>query len=221
MRRLTFVAWGTGIAVALLRARTWQLTWGATREEAVGLLDGDGFFPDAQVCATRGISIDAPAAEVWPWIAQLGQERSGFYSYVALENLVGCQIHDPGTIEPAWQNVEVGDPFLLHPDVALEVAAVRPGEALVLRGVEDPGTDRPMGYGYTWAFVLQDQPDGSSRLLVRERYRSGGGFGPRLAFEALTAVSFVMTQKTLREIKRRVEAARVSNGIVGSPAGDS
>ena len=221
MRRLTFVAAGIGLAAALVRARRWQLTWGVTREEAMGWLDGDALFPDAQVCATRGIGIDAPAAEVWPWIAQLGQERAGFYSYVALENLIGCRIHDPGRIEPAWQHLEVGDPFLLHPDVALEVAAVRPGEALVVRGVEDSGTDRPMGYGYSWAFVLQDQQDGSSRLLVRERYLADGAPWQRLAFEALTAVSFVMTQKTLREIKRRVEAARMSSGVVGSPVGGS
>lgn len=219
MRRRTFAVAGICLAAALVRARRWQLTWGATREEATGWLEGDGILPEAQVCATRGIGIDAPAADVWPWIAQLGQGRSGFYSYVALENLIGCQIQDPGTIEPAWQHVEVGDPFLLHPDVALEVAVVRPGEALVLRGVEETGTDRPVRYGYTWAFVLQDRPDGSSRLLVRERYLAEGGPGLRLAFEALTAISFVMTQKTLREIKRRVESARGYSGVVGSPVG--
>ena len=35
----------------------------------------------------------AAAAEVWPWIAQLGQGRGGFYSYDILENLLGCDIH--------------------------------------------------------------------------------------------------------------------------------
>jgi hypothetical protein len=37
-------------------------------------------------------------------------------------------------IEPAWQDPQVGDPFRLHPEVALEVVAVAPGHALVVRG---------------------------------------------------------------------------------------
>jgi hypothetical protein len=37
----------------------------------------------------RAVSVRAGDG-VWPWMAQLGQGRGGFYSYDALENLAGC-----------------------------------------------------------------------------------------------------------------------------------
>lgn len=33
----------------------------------------------------RGVTIHATADDVWPWLAQLGQDRVGFYSYDWLE----------------------------------------------------------------------------------------------------------------------------------------
>jgi hypothetical protein len=52
--------------------------------------------------------------------------------------------------------------------------------------------------------VLRDEPDGTSRLLVRERYAYTR---PRARFivEPVEAVSFVMTQKMLRGIRDRAE----------------
>ena len=40
-------------------------------------------MPD--LTATRAVTVCAPAGQVWPWIAQLGQGRGGFYSYDWLE----------------------------------------------------------------------------------------------------------------------------------------
>ena len=51
-------------------------------------LPGDGVVPGATAQQTRAIGIDAPAERVWPWLAQIGQDRAGFYSYDVLENLV-------------------------------------------------------------------------------------------------------------------------------------
>jgi hypothetical protein len=30
---------------------------------------------------TRAVKIDAPVGAVWPWLAQIGPDRGGFYSY--------------------------------------------------------------------------------------------------------------------------------------------
>ena len=113
--------------------------------------------------------IRAPAAEVWPWIAQLGQGRGGLYSYDALENLVACDIHSADHIVASWQAVSVGDAFLLHPEVALRAAALEPGRAPVIRGGAPMG-DTPPPYDFTWAFQLRERFDGVTRLVVRERY---------------------------------------------------
>ena len=56
-------------------------------------LPGDELMRRADLTATRAITIRADADAVWPWIAQLGQGRGGFYSYDRLENLLGCDIH--------------------------------------------------------------------------------------------------------------------------------
>jgi hypothetical protein len=73
-----------------LALRPWFLHWGATNEEIKKALPGDELCPEAASMATRAVTIHAPAEEVWPWIAQIGQDRGGFYSYSWLENLVGA-----------------------------------------------------------------------------------------------------------------------------------
>ena len=92
----------------------------------------------------------------------------------------------------------------LYPDGPLDVAAVEPGRALVLRGGVRMGRVAPP-YDFTWAFVLGDQPDGATRLLVRERYAYSKWWAPLLV-EPAAAASFVMTQKMLRGIRDRAES---------------
>lgn len=166
-------------------------------------LSGDELIVRADLTATRAITVRAAAAEVWPWIARLGQGRGGFYSYDLLENLLGCDIHSTDRIAPEWQHVAVGNEIRLAPKVPLIVTTSEPGRALVLRGGVPMGDTAPP-YDFTWSFVLRDQPDRTTRLLVRERYeylRSWTG----LLVEPVEAVSFLMTQKMLRGIRDRAE----------------
>jgi hypothetical protein len=65
----------------------------------------------------------------------------------------------------------------------------------------------PPPYDFTWAFVVCGQPGGTTRLLVRERYRYTRGWAP-LVVEPAAAVSFVMTRKMLRGIRDRAEVAQ-------------
>ena len=194
-----------GAAVLYVRfVRPWHLRWGATEEEARAALPGDDALSHPDLQATRAITVSASAEDVWPWIAQLGQGRGGFYSYDALENLVGVDIHSVDRIVPEWQDVAVGDPFRLAPQVALEVIAVEPRRALVVRGAVPMGEALAAPYDFVWAFVLHAGPDGTTRLLVRERYRYTRRWAPLLV-EPVEAISFVMTQKMLRGIRDRVE----------------
>jgi hypothetical protein len=180
-----------------------HLRWGATSEEAGGALPGDDVVPEADLVATRAVTIGTTADRVWPWIAQLGQGRGGFYSYDALENLFGCDIHSADRIVAGWQDVAVGDEVRLAPEVALRVAALDRGRSLVLSGGVPTGAAGPP-YDFSWAFALRDRPDGATRLLIRERYRYTRSWAPLLA-EPVEAISFVMHQEMLRGIKRRAE----------------
>lgn len=198
-----------GVAAAyLLVARPWHLRWGATDQEATGPLPGDDLIATPQLSATRAITVRVTAERVWPWIAQMGQGRGGLYSYDALENLVGCAMHSADRIVPAWQVVAVGDAVKLHPEVSLMVAAVEPGRALVLRGGVPMGATAPP-YDFTWAFVLMARPDGTTRLVARERYAYTRRWAP-LLIEPVEAVSFVMSQKMLRGIRDRAERTAAS-----------
>jgi hypothetical protein len=187
----------------LILLRPKQLRWGASDEEVAGVLPGDNLVANADLTATRGITIRSPA-DVWPWIAQLGQGRGGLYSYDTLENLVGCDMHSADRIVPEWQAVQAGDQLRLHPEAALTVALIDPGHILVVRGGVPMGNTAPP-YDFTWAFVLKERTDGATRLLVRERYRYTRWWAPLLV-EPVELISFVMSRKMLRGIKQRAEA---------------
>jgi hypothetical protein len=96
-----------------------------------------------------------------------------------------------------------GDEVKLHSEVALTVAALEPGESLTLRGGIPLG-HIPPPYDFTWTFVLEDRPDNTTRLLVRERYAYNRWWAS-LVVEPAEAVSFVMSQKMLRGIRDQAE----------------
>jgi hypothetical protein len=202
-----------GAAAYLLAVRPWQLRWGATDEERDATLDGDDLIPNPDLMATRAITVHAVAEHVWPWIAQLGQGRGGFYSYDVLENLVGCDIHSADRIVPEWQAINVGDQVNLHPEVGLLVALVDPERVLVLRGGVPMGRTQPP-YDFTWAFILRPGPSGASRLLVRERYSYSCRWAPLLV-EPVELISFVGSQRMLRGIRERAERAVVYTRDLG------
>ena len=99
---------GTAVAAYILLVRRWQLRWGATEEERDAALPGDDLIANPDLLATRAITMSAPADQIWPWIAQLGQGRGGFYSYDALENLVGCDIHSADRSSPSGRTSRSG-----------------------------------------------------------------------------------------------------------------
>lgn len=203
---------GAVLAVAggyalLVRGRL--LTWGATASEVSAPLPGDDLVADADLVATRAIGIAAPARDVWPWLAQMGQGRGGLYSYDRLENLVGCQMVSADDVVEQWQHPAVGEDFRLHPDIALQVAVVDPPQALVVRGAvsgsgRDSSDEPAMPYDFSWAFVLVPEGAGRTRLLVRERYRYLSP-SARPLVETVSVVSFVMTERMLRGVRDRAE----------------
>jgi hypothetical protein len=201
---LTATATAIVVAVAALLRRRY-LRFGATDAELQLALPGDELIDRADLTATRSVTIRATANDVWPWIAQLGQGRGGFYSYDFLENLLGCDIHSADQIVAEWQSVDVDAKVNLAADVAMTVALVEPPRALVLRGGIPLGRT-PAPYDFTWAFVLHAVPDGTTRLVVRERYRYTRGWA-RLIVEPTELISFVMTQRMLRGIRDRAERA--------------
>jgi len=106
------------------------LTWGATTEEAGSRLPGDELLEEANGVSTRAITIDAPAAAVWPWLAQMGPSpRGGAYTYDWIENLLGLDMHSVDRVLPEFQHPEVGDTIGLGSN-RMRIERVEPGRVL-------------------------------------------------------------------------------------------
>jgi hypothetical protein len=51
--------------------------WGSTERERSAAWPGDDLIADPGFVWTNAVTIDRRAAEVWPWVLQLGQGRGG------------------------------------------------------------------------------------------------------------------------------------------------
>jgi hypothetical protein len=194
--------------------RPQHLRWGATEAEVRRTLPGDELLPHRRISATHAITIHAPVAEVWPWLAQLGQARGGFYSYTWIENLLGCNIHNADRVHPEWQNLKAGDLILLHPKMPpIPAVIVEPGRAIVLHGDTRQGPlsnlVKPGDYvSTTWSLYLEPVDEHTTRLI--ERFRSDYNPTPMNTFfyrVILEPGSFIMERKMLLGIKARAERA--------------
>src|SRR3712207_9310740 len=92
-------------------------------------LPGDDVLGEYGAPIQHAIAIDAPLEEVWPWLAQIGQDRGGFYSYDWLENLAGCDIHSADRIHPEWQSPRPGDTLALVRGWGPKILGVEPGRS--------------------------------------------------------------------------------------------
>lgn len=169
---------GLVLTVFFLFIRPWYLQWGATDEEARRPLPGDEIVPDAEGQETRAITIDAPVDKVWPWLAQLGQDRGGFYSYDLLENIVGCEMPTEDRLRPDKQHWEVGDKLWMYPPekaggaghATLRVHVQ--GRALGF-GTRMTGTPLDRPENGSWSFILEPLTDSTTRMFIRGRGAGG------------------------------------------------
>jgi hypothetical protein len=90
------------VAAYLTWIRPWQVRWGATEDEARRPMPGDDILGPGAGSTTRAVTIGAPAGQVWPWLAQLGYGKAGWYSHDWLDNDgQPCA----GQIQPRWQQL--------------------------------------------------------------------------------------------------------------------
>ncbi|MBA3468224.1 MAG: hypothetical protein H0T53_01140 [Herpetosiphonaceae bacterium] len=200
--RLSTALGAINVALMALSApvsRHWFNRWGATAAELASTLP-----------YTRAITIKAPPSAIWPWLVQLGQGRGGLYSYDGLENMLGCDIHSANTILPAYQKLQVGDEILFGPAAkkfpGQLVLAIQPERAILMCGL-NPASRQPETSA-TWVFVLEPQPNGTTRLLVRGRNAYAPGLANHLLWHLVEPVAFVMERRMLRGIKQRAERSQ-------------
>jgi hypothetical protein len=186
--------------VFFVKLRQEQQTWGVLPGDANRPLAGDDLITDPGIVDTRSLVIDAPPSAVWPWLAQLGFGRGGWYSYDRMD-MSGSSAD---RILTRFQDLAPGDVVPTHPGGGFLAKVVEPQQALVLyldhelvrsqaeaaqaeRGAAAhaaadehlPGGLQLAGamggltmpeFRATWSFVLEPQAEGTRTRLV-ERFR--------------------------------------------------
>jgi hypothetical protein len=129
------------------------LRWGATDEEVHRPLPGDELLPHPMMETTHGVTIEASAEEIWPWLVQMGHYRAGFYADPSwwdryadkyLRSLSRKEAEESGygfreepsvaRILPEFQNLQEGDTILDGPPgtTFFTVRRMEPSRALLL-----------------------------------------------------------------------------------------
>jgi hypothetical protein len=201
-RKLLFIM--AGAAVVLLAFASYaEHQIRTTTAEQTKPLPGDDLIPDPIGAVNHAITIRRPPHDVWPWLAQMGSGRAGWYSYDFIDN--GGH-RSAERILPEFQHVTAGDVFPALPGAkdVFVVAQCDPERSLVLAWRLPDGR-----YQTTWAFVLEQPQPGQTRLVVRGRIASGYrpyGLPQWLAVLIGRPAHFIMQRKQLLGIRRRSEA---------------
>ena len=234
-KRLLLFVLSLVVSVAVSSAATYlaflrplRRSWGLDPEESTRALPGDDLVPDAPLVETRGITIEAPPAAVWPWLVQMGYGRGGWYSYDRMDN----DAASADRILPDFQSLSVGDVMPTWPGGGFQVAAIDPGRSLTLYldtpivkaqqeageqtlpeeltpGLKAAGAvgDFTMpDFKASWPFVLE--PVDGTRTRVIERMRAWApepNAAQKLALPIFGMGVFLMTRKQLLGLKDRVE----------------
>jgi hypothetical protein len=201
-------------AVYAVWVRPWLLTWGATHDETTSAFPGDELIPDPAHSSTMAITLPAPPEKVWPWLAQMGYDRAGWYSWDRLDH-GGKPSADH--IVPQWQNLRQGQRLnsMAHGRDWMTVAVLEPGRTLVMRSIYEVPSFRtvdprsgPLPRARTdaiWGFHLSPAPGGGTRLVVRKR-----GRGPRAVTWPVSLLwdplHFLMQTRQFHNLRTRVGA---------------
>lgn len=193
-----------------LGLRHWCLHWGTTGAEAYATLPGDELFPVYSGEATHAITIHATPEKIWPWLMQIGQDRSGFFSYTFLENAFGCDMPKVERLVPDWKPRTRGEtvwfcnPKRFNGQGKMIPAVVETDRAFAMISPSDWQTVQAGGYAREgiWSFTIQPTANGQSRLIARVR----NGRPPTLTSRLMGRLfwepaHFVMEQKMLRTIR--------------------
>ena len=229
---------GMALAFAL-QLRELHRSWGVVPEDSGRSLRGDDLVVNPSVIDTRSLIVDAPPSAVWPWLVQLGYGRGGWYSYDQLDMkgssarriLPEYQSLAEGDIVPTHP----GGGFvarIVEPDTALvlyldhdlvqdqmqSAVGKRGGDSLDGIDEEMPGGLQFAGalgdmtmpeFRASWAFILDPEEGGKTRLIERFRvWTAEGGLPQKLGMPVMGMGVFVMTRKHMLGVKERAEASK-------------
>ena len=135
--------------------------WGTRLGESQRRLPGDEIIPSPTFETTHAVNIDAPPEAVWPWIAQMGRELTGYYALDLLMN--------QGVPSVDFLRQDLSAPAVDQAmDGGFRILDATPGRMLLFGGFN---LKLPLGAAQdvTYLYLLERRRDGRTRLLVRRR----------------------------------------------------
>lgn len=186
------------ISAYLLLLRPWHVRWGTTEEEVLRAMPGDALVPAPNFLTTRAVTVKALPEKIWPWLAQMGAGRGGYYSYDRLERALGMDVRSADTVRPDIKPLREGDALMAGP-LKMVVREAVPGSHLLLEARTPSG---PL----TRCTALYPAADGSTRLVTRSRWRCDATLRMLLAYAIQDLGGFIMMRRMLLGIRDRVEA---------------
>ena len=174
-------------------------------------------IPDPLHTTTHAITVRASAEAVWPWLVQIGQNRGGFYTYDALENLAGLNVRSApiACIRSGRTCAPVRTTSTLDPDETMKmvVAVIEPPKAFVVRSGgpgEPPQEARNLFRGeMAWTWGSTSSRPVPRRTAHHPLARLLAAHGPAAFAQAfaLEPAHFIIEEGMLRGIRDRVERA--------------
>ncbi len=183
-----------GLYHALVRPQLLQSTLSA--EEVNAAYEGDLLIPQPTLVATRAINIKATPAQIWPWLAQMGRERTGYYG---TDKLTNWNIPSVRYLRQDIQPLAVGAML----DDGLQVLKFSTSDFMLVGGFNMPN-DIGGRSDFLYLYQLVPLTDYMTRLLIRTRVRSDGWQG--WVFDRIYEVmDFRIIMARLEGIKARAE----------------
>ena len=195
-----------------------------TEEEKKKTYPGDELLggESNRMRGTLVVTVNTPPEKVWPYLAQLGQRRAGFYSFGWLERLFGFHIYNTYKVIDEWQNMFQGEYIFYHQaGIGSEVKQARKDSHFSsLSDSRHPSRVQgamafvpPLGleyFAWSWNFILEDAGPGKTRFFTRCDAVFAPYTGIRKALVAffLGIPSFVMCKSMLRTIKACAEGRK-------------
>jgi hypothetical protein len=159
-----------------------------------------------RISATRAITINKPAPEVWKSITQIGSDREGFFSYAFIEKLFDCEM---ASSDSTWPDIKIGR---YVPIVTVDengeysdgfyVIALEPERSFVL--------DR-------WGtFLVEAIDDKSCRLIIRTKDTIPNNFAEHIERFFFDPAHYFMERRMFLGIKGVIESDENCDPMVRS-----
>jgi len=234
--KLIAIGFAAGLAAAYgLHLRDAYRTWGLVPGDRQREMPGDDAVPNARIVDTRSLSIEAPPAEVWPWLVQLGYGRGGWYGFSRMDSTGSPAGTAADRVLEEFQDLAVDDVVPTHAGGGFVVRELEAGSSLVLYldsdmvkeqmaaaaaendvDMED-ATSGPFGRGFgedmpdfrlSWAVSLEPEGDDGTRLISRYRVKVKlRGTKKQVGFRVIRYGLFASIRRLMLGLKENVEQA--------------